>query len=97
MVVAAMVWIRCTWKRSWAALALVFTLNGFGHMLFDSIVGDIWWLAPFVDQPFSLFHVRGVYRPWWLNFILHWSFALELFLLAWAVWLWRLQSRPANW
>ena len=72
-----------------AALATIFALNGFIHMLLDSIVGDIWWLAPFVDRPFALFTVPALYQPWWLNFILHWSFALEVALVIWAAWLWR--------
>ncbi len=59
------------------------------HMLLDSIVGDIWWFAPFVDQPYALFTVEAVYKPWWLNFILHWSFAIEIGILLWALYLWR--------
>src|SRR5262249_26358818 len=75
--------------RSGAALATIFSFNGFVHLLLDSIVGRIWWLAPFVDRPFSLFTVHGTYKPWWLNFMLHWSFALEIALLISAAWLWR--------
>jgi len=62
-----------------------FFVNIYLHLLLDSIVGDIWWLAPWLDKPFSLFTVPAVYQPWWLNFILHWSFGLELFLSAWAL------------
>jgi inner membrane protein len=59
------------------------------HLCLDSIVGDIWWLAPFVDRPFSLFTVPALYQPWWLNFLLHWSFGLELGLVVWAVFVWQ--------
>jgi hypothetical protein len=62
-----------------------FFINIFLHLLLDSIVGDIWWLAPWLDKPFSLFTVPAAYQPWWLSFILHWSFGLELFLSAWAL------------
>lgn len=66
-------------KRPDIAAALgLFVLNAFGHMLLDSNVGDIWWLYPFVDQPFHLFEVPRHYAPWWLNFVLHWTFAVEL-------------------
>jgi len=65
-------------------------------MVLDSIVGDIWWFAPFVDQRFSLFTVPALYKPWWLNFILHWSFALELAVVGSAVYLWRRTLQPAD-
>jgi len=65
------------------------------HMLLDSIVGDIWWFAPFVDQAYALFNVPARYQPWWLNFLLHWSFALELALWVWAFVLYRARRKPA--
>jgi inner membrane protein len=58
-------------------------------MLLDSIVGDIWWFAPFVDKSFALFTVPALYHPWWLNFVLHWTFLLELLILLWAVNIWQ--------
>jgi hypothetical protein len=58
-------------------------------MVLDSIVGDIWWFAPFIDKPYALFTVPAIYTPWWLNFILHWSFMLELVFVFCAVALWR--------
>ena len=85
-------WFCAGWQKSRAALAVIFSFNGCLHMALDSIVGDIWWLAPFVDQRFSLFVVPAYYKWAYLNFFLHWSFAFELALVAWAVYLWR---RPA--
>ncbi|MFH2043848.1 MAG: metal-dependent hydrolase [Pseudomonadota bacterium] len=67
----------------------IFSLNGLIHMFIDTIVGDIWWFAPFIDKPFALFTVPALYKPWWLNFILHWSFVLEIVACIWAVILWR--------
>lgn len=73
-----------------AILGIIFSLNGFIHMLLDTIVGDIWWLAPFIDKPIAIFTVIARYKPWWLNFLLHWSFALELAVFVWAIYLrWR--------
>ena len=82
-------WWRADRTRLWAALAGVFALGGFTHMVLDSVVGDIAWLAPFSHEYFSLSHVEAIFEPWWLNFILHWSFALELGLVALAVYEWR--------
>jgi len=96
LLLAAGVWLLSGRKQCHAALAFIFTLNGLAHMVLDSIVGDIWWLAPFVDQRFSLFAVPALYKPWWLNFILHWSFALELAIVGFAVYLWRRPLQSAG-
>ncbi|SQI34267.1 Uncharacterised protein [Leminorella richardii] len=85
----ALVWLSLASRKSTALLAVVFCLNGAVHLLLDSVVGNIWWLMPFVDQPYSLFHIEAMYHPWWLNFILNWSFALEVILVSAAVWRWR--------
>ncbi len=62
-------------------LAAVFIANVFLHLVLDTIVGDIWWLYPFVDRPYRLAIVPALYHPWWLNFILHWSFAIETIII----------------
>lgn len=84
-------WFWLSAKKSSALLGLAFSANGSIHMVLDSIVGDVWWFAPIVDKPFAMFTVPALYNPWWLNFILHWSFALELLALSWAILLWRRQ------
>lgn len=88
-------WLRTARFKFLPALAVVFSLNGFIHMILDTIVGDIRWFAPFVDKPFSLFTVPKNYQPWPLSFIFHWSFALELAVVAWAVMIWR-RGPPAT-
>ena len=90
--ICALAWLG--WKRSRLPLTgLLFSIGGFSHMVLDSLVGDIWWFAPFVDRPFSIAHVPALYSPWWLNFLLHWSFTVELFICAGALWLYRERSR----
>jgi inner membrane protein len=79
-----------------AMLAVAFSGMGVLHLLLDSIVGDIWWFAPLLDQPFALFSVPALYKPWWLNFLLHWSFALELALWLWALLLYRRRHKAAQ-
>ena len=64
-----------------------FLLGWLSHLLLDSLTGDIWWLYPLIDQPYSLAHVDALYQPWWMNFMLHWSMALELAIIAFAIWL----------
>ena len=86
---AALMWHKWASVKVTAILAVVFSVAGLIHLLLDSIVGDIWWFAPFIDEPYTMFTVPALYKPWWLNFILHWSFVLELLLLVWAFLLWR--------
>jgi len=78
-----------------AALAFIFCLNGFAHLLLDSVVGDIRWLAPWSQQAFSLFEVQPRYATWWLNYVMHWFFVVEIALVIAALVLWR-RSRVAN-
>ncbi|EFA5024753.1 TPA: metal-dependent hydrolase, partial [Escherichia coli] len=33
-------------------------------------------------------HITAVHHPWWLNFLLHWSFLLELALVVAAIAMW---------
>ena len=65
----------------------VFSFFGCLHIFLDSVVGDICWFAPVSFQGYSLFEVKSVYSIWWLNFILHWSFVLELLILTIALWM----------
>lgn len=75
-------WLSAARKSKVAFLSLVFFLGGVLHLVLDSFVGDIWWFAPFIDQPYAMFTVPARFKPWWLSFILHWSFAAEL-----AIWI----------
>ena len=89
LLLCSLLWFGLAKMKEKAALAVIFSLNGFVHILLDSMAGDVWWLAPWVDRPFALISIPALYTPWWLNFILHWSFALELIIVAVALLLWR--------
>ena len=58
-----------------------FSLNGFFHLVLDSMAGEIRWLVPFDSNGYSLIALKSVYAPWVLNFLLHWSFLVELLIL----------------
>jgi hypothetical protein len=94
LLLLSLIWFSTAQIKMRAALAMIFSINGFIHMFLDSIVGDIWWFAPFIDQPFAFFTVPALYKPWWLNFVFHWSFAVELTVVLWAVLLWRRRPYP---
>lgn len=84
LLAASAVWLRLSRSSKASLLALVFCSGCMLHLVLDSLVGDIWWCAPFVDRPFAMFDVPAIFEPWWLNFILHWSFGVELAICLWA-------------
>ncbi|UUZ47620.1 hypothetical protein LP420_31295 [Massilia sp. B-10] len=57
LLAASAVWLAAARRKAVAALAVVFCIGGFGHLLLDTIVVDIHWGAPFVHGAFSLFTV----------------------------------------
>ena len=49
------------------------------HLVLDSVAAEIFWLAPFSDFHINFVTVPAVENRWWVwNFILHWTFALEI-------------------
>jgi len=67
-------------------LSLIVYANIMLHIALDTVVGKIEWLWPLSDHAFYLFDVPARFSPWVLNFILHWTFALELAICGMALW-----------
>jgi membrane-bound metal-dependent hydrolase YbcI (DUF457 family) len=64
-------------RTAWLALA-VFGANVMLHLVLDTTAGGIRWLWPATEAEFALSHPSARYSPWYLNFVLHWTFALEV-------------------
>ncbi len=65
-------------KASWGPYLGVGLAAVLLHLVLDSIAAEIFWLKPFSD-----FHINAVLVParhgWWVwNFLLHWTFAIEI-------------------
>lgn len=67
--------------------AAIFLLAVWGHLLLDSVAGDIWWRWPWLDLPFSLVRIPAIHSRWWLNYLLHWTAVLEFGLVGIAAYL----------
>ncbi len=63
------------------------TLGTLLHIVLDTVAGGIHWLYPLSSVETRWVEVPSVYGWWIANFVLHWSFALELILLGIAIWL----------
>jgi inner membrane protein len=94
-VAALVLWMMRATRTAWLGM-LVFSANILLHLVLDTTAGGIRWLWSFLDAEFAMSHVEARYRPWYLNFVLHWTFALELALLAAALWYARRPGRVAR-
>lgn len=79
--------LKLRWSGIWYVVYL--SSGGILHVILDSFAGSIRWLIPFSSEGFSLFTVNPGFTPWWLNFILHWVFLIELIILLIAAVLYR--------
>ncbi|RWI15458.1 MAG: metal-dependent hydrolase [Mesorhizobium sp.] len=70
----------------------IFLAGAMVHMALDTVASPIMWLAPFSHRPFELVAVPASHGNWVLNFVLHWTFALELVICAWGLGLGWLRS-----
>ncbi|WP_435169448.1 metal-dependent hydrolase [Falsirhodobacter sp. 1013] len=93
--VAALFWIlgRLAGWRDGGVVAGVALASLLLHMVLDSVVAEIAWLAPFSDRTFGLMEVPDRHAWWVWNFILHGSFGLELAIVALALWTLRRNRR----
>lgn len=73
--------IRKAWYRP---AVIIFFANIFLHFVLDTFVAGIKWVYPVSLISLRVFQVPAMQDLWILNFILHWTFALELLILIWA-------------
>jgi hypothetical protein len=78
-------------RVGWTALA-VLGVNVMLHLVLDTTAGGIRWLWPWTEAEFALSQPTARFHPWYLNFVLHWTFALEMALVIAALWVWRRRS-----
>lgn len=52
------------------------------HMVLDSVAAGITWLGPFAPYEVNLVRVPARYGWWVWNFVLHWTFLLEIAIIA---------------
>ncbi|MEF2074330.1 metal-dependent hydrolase [Consotaella aegiceratis] len=71
------------WRGSGLFIAVALA-NLLLHMVLDSVAAEIAWRQPFSDRELNLVEVPARYDWWAWNFVLHWTFALELAITGWA-------------
>lgn len=91
---ALVMWMLRAGRAAWLALA-VLGANVMLHLVLDTTAGGIRWAWPASEAEFALSHVTARHEPWYLNFVLHWTFGLELAVAAAALLLWMRRPRTA--
>jgi len=61
---------------------VIFFVNWFVHLVIDTFTERIHWLYPFRDEGIMLIEIPARYSHWIISFVLHWSFLLELAIIA---------------
>jgi inner membrane protein len=77
--------LRLTGLRKFKGIYLFFFVNWALHLLLDTVNGGIMWLYPFSKRLFTFITVPPHYSHWIISFVLHWSFLIELAIVAWAI------------
>jgi len=67
----------------WPAVAALLA-GVFLHLALDTVTGGIAWLYPYHTGKVVLIDVPARFAWWVWNFVLHWSFVLEVAILVWA-------------
>ncbi|MEM7466193.1 MAG: metal-dependent hydrolase, partial [Pseudomonadota bacterium] len=77
--------IFCTLFRPLINLAHIFFVAIYVHLALDTLVGGILWLYPASSKYIHFFDVPSIFNWWVMNFILHWTFLIELALVGIAI------------
>lgn len=80
--------LRFTRKAHYLIFVGIIFANTLLHMMLDSIAAEISWLYPFASGNVNLVKVPAHYGWWVWNFVLHWTFGLELLIITAAFWTW---------
>jgi hypothetical protein len=60
------------------AVSSTFCLSAIGHLILDTVTGNIYWLYPFSFVSVNIFEVADVHVWWVNNFLYHWTFLIEI-------------------
>lgn len=76
---------RWVLRKNLGVYSIILLANTCLHLILDTFAGGIYWLYPFSDAYVLLIPITPRYDWWVWNFILHWIFIMELFIVTMAV------------
>lgn len=83
--IALAIAVPLTWRSPFRRHVRAFLAGILLHLMLDSINGGILWGVPFCNQLWALVKVPASQTHWALSYLLHWTFALEIVVWAWAL------------
>lgn len=69
-------------RKKAAVIAVTGCMAALLHLVCDTITAEIYWLYPFVDKGYNLFKVSDVHIWWVQNYLDHWTFLIEIAIIA---------------
>lgn len=67
-------------KTPFGVCHIVFFTGIFSHLILDTVSGQIEWLWPVSSRGFQLVTVPATHIRWYLSFLMHWTFFVEIAL-----------------
>jgi len=88
---SGLVYAVCRWvfNRRFGAICVILLFNTWLHLILDTVAGGIYWFYPFSDVNIQWMHIPARYDWWVLNYIIHWTFMLEICIIMAAVYIYR--------
>lgn len=83
-----------TRNARWRRVVQIVAVNVFLHLLLDTVAAKIRWFAPFSRIGICLFEVPSRYGWWIWNYLLHWTFGIEILITAIALYVCLTQKFP---
>lgn len=99
MVLAFLITLPLYYMKFFAKMRIYYVLffvNWLLHLVLDTFTERIFWLYPLSNHGFQLIEIPAVYSHWVISFVLHWSFVVELAIVALALILF-LRARKREW
>jgi len=82
--ISALVYVieRRVFRKQIALVSLLLLSGTLLHLVLDSVAGGIFWLYPWSDTYFRIFTITPRFNWWVLNYIIHWTFLLEIAIVS---------------
>ncbi len=77
--------ILLRWRPRFGVTFLGLSIGGLSHMVLDSVAAPVLWFAPFSKLKVELVQIPAVYENYIWSFVLHWTFAIEIFICSIAI------------
>lgn len=72
-------------QRRAAVICLILLCNTWLHLLLDTVAGGIYWFYPWSEANIRFLDISPRFHWWVLNYIIHWTFLLEVMIITLAV------------